>query len=55
MAAGSGALLHANPAFLADLNAVKAELASVLNQRLKPARDCGAETAALGIQLSLAL
>ena len=54
MAAGSVARLHANPAFLADLNAARAELAAVRGKGLKPSRDCSAEAAALAIQPSLA-
>ncbi|GAB2880194.1 phosphatase PAP2 family protein [Uliginosibacterium flavum] len=54
MAAGSVARLHANHAFLADLNAAKAELTSARERGLKPSRDCSAEAAALALQPSLA-
>lgn len=54
MAAGSVARLHANPAFLADQNAARAELAAVRGKGLKPSHDCSAEAAALAIQPSLA-
>lgn len=45
--AGVVARLHAEPAFRADLEAAKAELAAVHAQNLVPARDCAAEAAAL--------
>jgi acid phosphatase (class A) len=48
------ARLHADPAFRADLEAAKAELAAVRNRGLKPTRDYSAETAALAVQPSLA-
>jgi len=54
MAAGTVARLHADPAFRADVEAARAELAAVRNKSLKPARDCSAETAALAVQPSLA-
>jgi acid phosphatase (class A) len=54
VAAGTVARLHADPAFLADLAAAKAELAYVRNKGFKPVRDCSAEAAALAIQPSLA-
>ena len=54
IAAGAVARLHADPAFLADLESAKAELAAVRNKGLKPTRDCSAEAAALVIQPSLA-
>jgi len=54
MAAGSVARLHAQPAFLADLNAARAELAAVRSKGLKPSRDCAAEAVALAIKPSLA-
>ena len=54
MAAASVARLHADPAFRADLEAAKAELADVRNKGLKPTRDCSAESAALAIKPSLA-
>ncbi len=47
MGAAMVARLHADPAFRADLEAAKAELASVRAKGLKPARDCKAEAAAL--------
>ncbi|MCX5883740.1 MAG: phosphatase PAP2 family protein [Deltaproteobacteria bacterium] len=54
MAAGTVARLHADPAFRADVEAARAELAAVRNKGLKPARDCSAEAAALAVQPSLA-
>ena len=54
MAAGTVARLHADPAFRADLEAARAELAAVRNKGLKPTRDCSAETAALAVKPSLA-
>ncbi len=53
MAAATVARLHAEPAFRADLEAAKAELADVRGKGLKPARDCSAEASALAIQPSL--
>ena len=46
--AGAVARLHAEPAFRADLEAARAELAAVRASGLKPTRDCAAEAAALG-------
>jgi acid phosphatase (class A) len=46
MGAGVVARLHADPAFLADLNAAKRELAAVRASSL-PSKDCEAESAAL--------
>ena len=43
MAAGTVARLHAEPAFRADLEAAKAELAAVRSQNLSPSRDCAEE------------
>jgi acid phosphatase (class A) len=54
MAAGTVARLHADPAFRADVEAARAELAVVRNRSLKPARDCSAEAAAMAVQPSLA-
>jgi acid phosphatase (class A) len=50
MGAGTVARLHADPAFRADLEAVKAELAVVRAKGLKPTRDCRAEAEALALQ-----
>jgi acid phosphatase (class A) len=47
MGAGTVARLHADPTFHADLEAAKAELASVRAKGLKPLRDCAAEAAAM--------
>jgi len=47
MGAGTVARLHADAAFLAALEAAKAELAAVRAKGLKPLRDCAAEAAAL--------
>ncbi len=54
MAAGTVARLHADPAFRADLEAARAELAAVRNKGLKPTRDCIMEAAALAVKPSLA-
>jgi acid phosphatase (class A) len=54
IAAGTVARLHADPAFRADLEAARAELAAVRNKGLKPTRDCSEEAAALAVQPSLA-
>ncbi|MBE0559008.1 MAG: phosphatase PAP2 family protein [Proteobacteria bacterium] len=54
VAAGTVARLHADPAFRADLQAAREELAAVRKKGLKPMRDCGAEAAALAVQPSLA-
>ena len=54
IASGTVARLHAEPAFRADLEAARAELAAVRNKGLKPTRDCSAETASLAVQPSLA-
>jgi acid phosphatase (class A) len=48
--AGTVARLHADPAFRADLEAAKAELAAVRAKGLKPTRDCKAEAEALALQ-----
>ena len=45
--AGTVARLHADPAFRADLEAAKTELAAVRAKGLKPLRDCAAEAAAM--------
>lgn len=54
IAAGAVARLHADPAFLADLESARAELASVRKRGLKPTRDCSQEAAALAVKPSLA-
>ena len=41
------ARLHADPTFIADLEAAKAELASVREKGLKPTHDCQMEVEAL--------
>ena len=43
MGAAAVARLHADPAFRAELEAAKAELAAVRAKGLKPTRDCQAE------------
>lgn len=52
--AGTVARLHADPTFVADLDAAKAELAVVRAKGLKPTRDCKAEAAALALQPRMA-
>lgn len=47
MGAAAVARLHADPAFLAELEAAKAELASLRTKGVKPTRDCKAEAEAL--------
>ena len=47
--AAAVARLHADAAFLADLEAGKAELASVRAKGLKPVRDCKAEASAMAL------
>jgi len=54
MAAATLARLHADPAFRADLEAARAELAAIRKKGLKPNRDCSAESAALAVKPSLA-
>ena len=50
VAAATVSRLHTSSEFLADLAAVKAELAAVRAQNLQPLRNCSAEAAALAIQ-----
>jgi acid phosphatase (class A) len=47
MGAGAVARLHGDPAFRADMEGAKAELAAVRAKGLKPQRDCTVEPAAL--------
>ncbi len=54
MGAGTVARLHADPAFRAEVEAAKAELAAVQAKGLKPTRDCQEEASALAIQPPLA-
>jgi acid phosphatase (class A) len=54
MAAATLARLHAEPAFRADLEAARDELATVRKKGLKPNRDCSAESAALAVKPLLA-
>jgi len=51
MGAAAVARLHADPAFRAELEAAKAELATVRAKGLKPSRDCDAEAKALAVRL----
>lgn len=51
--AAVAARLHAEPAFRADLEKAREELAAVHAKGLKPTRDCQAEAAALAIKLPL--
>jgi acid phosphatase (class A) len=53
VAAGVVARLHANPAFRAQLEAARAELAAARAKGLKPSRDCKAEAAALAFPAPL--
>jgi acid phosphatase (class A) len=54
IAAGTVARLHADPAFRADLESAKAELADVRRKDLKPTRDCNVEAEALALQPQMA-
>lgn len=54
LAAGTVARLHAEPAFRADLEAARVELAALRSKGLKPTIDCAAQAAVLGLQPSLA-
>ncbi|WP_136513626.1 acid phosphatase [Geomonas edaphica] len=54
IAAAAVAKLHADPAFLAELEAAKAEIAAAKAKGLTPAVDCTAEAAALAVLPSLA-
>ena len=49
MAAATVARLHAEPAFIADLHAAKAELAAMRASGLHPSRDCAAEATAMAL------
>jgi acid phosphatase (class A) len=46
--------VHADPAFRAEVEAAKAEIAAVRARGLKPTRDCEAEAAVLALQRPLA-
>ncbi len=50
VAAALVARLHADPAFRAELEAAKAEIATARAKNLKPSRDCKAEAAALAFR-----
>lgn len=52
MASAVVARLHTSPAFLADINAAKAEIAAARKKGLKPARNCAAEAHALSLSES---
>ena len=54
MGAATVARLHADPAFRADMEAAKAELAAVRAKSLKPVRDCNVEASAMALHLPLA-
>lgn len=54
VAAAAVARLHADPAFLAEVEAAKAEIAAAKAKGLMPAVDCAAEAEALAVQPSLA-
>jgi len=54
MGAATVARLHADPAFRADLDAAKDELATVRAKGLKSKQDCKAEAAALALQPPIA-
>ena len=54
MGAATVARLHADPTFLADLDAAKAELAAVRAKNLKPTRDCNVEASAMALQPPMA-
>ncbi|MBN1380754.1 MAG: phosphatase PAP2 family protein [Deltaproteobacteria bacterium] len=50
MGAATVARLHANPQFLSDLEAAKAEIAAIRAKGLKPTCDCSAEAAAMAVR-----
>jgi len=54
MGAAAVARMHSDPAFRADIEAAKVELAAVRAKGLKPTRDCGAEADALAQYAPLA-
>lgn len=51
VAAGTVARLHADPAFRADLEAAKGEIARIRGKGLRPTRSCSEEAAALAVEL----
>lgn len=51
VAAGVVARLHADPAFTADLQAARVELAAVRAQGVRPARDCATEAQTLAVKV----
>ncbi|WP_199634732.1 phosphatase PAP2 family protein [Serratia sp. PAMC26656] len=51
MGAATVAVLHDNPAFLADLAAAKREVQDATNANLKPTEDCAAERVALSLSM----
>jgi len=51
MGAAAVARLHADPVFLAELEAAKTEFAAILAKGVSPSRDCQAETDALAYDL----
>lgn len=53
MGAAAVARLHAEPAFRADLEAARTELAAVRARSLSPSRNCAEEAAAMAIQLEV--
>ena len=53
MGAATVARLQAEPTFRADLEAAKAELATVRAKNLKPTRDCNVEASAMALELPL--
>ncbi len=54
MGAATVARLHADPTFLADLDAAKAELAAVRAKSLKPTRDCSVEASEMALEPPMA-
>ncbi|AMO22733.1 acid phosphatase [Ramlibacter tataouinensis] len=48
VAAGVVARVHAEPAFLAEVEAARKEIREARSKKLAPSRDCGAEAQALG-------
>ncbi len=51
MGAATVAVLHSNPAFMADLAAAKREVQEVTRLGLKPTEDCAAERVALSLSM----
>ncbi|MOA64073.1 hypothetical protein D3C78_1900080 [compost metagenome] len=51
MGAATVAVLHGNPAFMADLAAAKREVQEAARANLKPTESCAAERVALSLSM----